>query len=138
MTLHYSFNVYFMRTGICCIATPSHYRVINTTKSSVLYLMAFFSPVSSLFAAVVRCNHQVAVRAEVFDGGGLAADRGYLALHSGNLEHAAWVMFQQVALEGLPASTDSHHHVFIVQHLQKEIGLCCDAGVSEGCFNRCW
>lgn len=92
---------------------------------------------SSLFAAVVRCHHQVAVRAEVLDIRGLAADGGYLALHPGNLEHAAWVMFQQVALKGLPASTDSHHHVLIVQHLRKKVGSCCDAGVSEGCFNRC-
>lgn len=75
---------------------------------------------SSLFAAVVRCHHQVAVRAEVLDIRGLAAYRGYLALHPGNLEHAAWVMFQQVALKGLPASTDSHHHVLIVQHPNKE------------------
>lgn len=79
---------------------------------------------SSLFAAVVGCNHQVAIRGEVFDIGGLAAaDRGHFALHPGDLEHAARVMFQQVALKGLPTSTNTHHHMLVVQHLQREIGL---------------
>lgn len=48
---------------------------------------------TSLFAAVVRCHHQVAVRGEVLDVEGLAADGGRLALHPGDLEHAAWVVF---------------------------------------------
>lgn len=66
-------------------------------------------------------HHQVAVWGEVFDIGGLGADGGYLSLHSGNLQHAAGVVFQQVALERLPASADPHHHMLVVQHLQQEI-----------------
>lgn len=86
--------------------------------------MALFSLVSSLFAAVVSCHHQIAVRGEVLDVGGLAAaDGGHLALHTGDLEHAAWVMFKQVALKGLPAASNTHHHMLVVQHLQREIGL---------------
>lgn len=91
----------------------------------VLRSLALVRLASSLFAAVVCCHHQVAVRGQVLDVGGLAAERGRLALHSGNLEHAARVVFQQVALEGLPASTDAHHHVLVVQHLQRQIGLWC-------------
>lgn len=75
---------------------------------------------SSLFAAVVSCHHQVAVRGEVLDVGRLAADGGYLALYPGELEHAAWVVFQQVALKGLPASTNTHHHMLVVQHPYKK------------------
>lgn len=82
--------------------------------------MARFSLMSSLFAAVVGCHHQVAVGSEVLDVGGLAAEGGRLALHPGDLEHAARVVFQQVALKGLPASTNTHHHVLVVQHLQRE------------------
>lgn len=78
--------------------------------------MALFSLMSSLFAAVVGRHYQVAVRCQVLDVGGLAADGGHLALHPRDLEHAAWVMFQQVALKGLPASTNAHHHVLVVQH----------------------
>lgn len=86
--------------------------------------MALLSLMSSLFAAVVGCHHQVAVRGEVLDVGGLAAaDGGRLALHPGDLKHAARVVFQQVALKGLPASTNTHHDVLVVQHLQREIGL---------------
>lgn len=81
--------------------------------------------VSSFFAAVVCCHHQVTVRAQVFDIWRLAADRRRLAVHPGELEHAAWVVFEQVALEGLPASTNTHHHMFVVQHLQTEIRLGC-------------
>lgn len=80
-----------------------------------------FINVSSLLAAVVGRHYQVAVRAQVLDVGGLGADGGYLSLHSGNLKHPAGVMFQQVALEGLPASADSHHHMLVVQHLQKKV-----------------
>lgn len=81
---------------------------------------------SSLFAAIVGCHHQVAVGGEVLDVGGLAAaDGGHLALHPGDLEHAARVVFQKVALEGFPASADAHHHVLVVQHLQRETGLEC-------------
>lgn len=76
---------------------------------------------SSLFAAVVGCHHQVAVRGEVLDVWGLAAaDGGHLALHPGDLEHAAGVMFQQVALKSLPASTNAHHDVLVVQHPDKK------------------
>lgn len=66
----------------------------------------------------MSCHHQVAVRGEVLNIGGLVADRGHLTLHPGDLEHAAWVVFQQVALKGLPASTNTHHHMLVVQHLQ--------------------
>lgn len=77
----------------------------------------------SLFAAVVSSHYQVAVRREVFNVGGLAVvDRGRLALHPRELEHAARVVFEQVALKGLPASTNTHHHVLVVQHLQREMG----------------
>lgn len=86
---------------------------------------------SSLFAAVVGGHHQVAVRGKVLDVGGLAADGGHLALHPGNLEHAAWVVFKQVALKGLPASTHSDHHVLVVQHL-REGNRIMDVGASEG------
>ena len=73
----------------------------------------------SLLAAVVGRHHQVAVRPQVLDHGGPAAgDRRVLALHPGDLEHAAWVMLQQVALEGLPAPAHPHHHVLVVQHLK--------------------
>lgn len=92
-----------------------HYGVNN-----VRLFMAHYSLTSSLLAAVVGCHHQVAVRGEVLNVGGLAADRGRLALHPGDLEHAAWVVFQQVALKGLPASTDTHHHVLVVQHPDKK------------------
>ena len=78
---------------------------------------------ASLFAAVVCCHHQVAVGGQVLDVGGLAADRRHLALHPGELEHAARVVLQQVALEGLPASAHTHHHVLVVQHLQRATGL---------------
>lgn len=71
----------------------------------------------------MRSHHQVAVRADVFDGGGpaaaaAAAAGGRLSLHPGELEHAAGVVFQQVALEGLPSAAHAHHHVLVVQHLQ--------------------
>lgn len=89
----------------------------NTNSSSVLPLMCFMS---SLLAAVMGRHHEVAVRAEVLDVGGLGADGGDLALHPGDLEHAAGVVFQQVALKGLPASADSHHHMFVVKHLQRK------------------
>lgn len=82
--------------------------------------MARFSLMSSLFAAVVGCHHKVAVGSEVLDVGGLAAEGGRLALHPGDLEHATRVMFQQVALKGLPASTNTHHHVLVVQHPDKK------------------
>lgn len=81
-------------------------------------------PGVSLFAAVVRSHHQVAVGAQVFDAGGPAAvDGGRLALHPRELQHAARVMLEQVAFEGLPASADTHHHVFVVQHLWEEKGI---------------
>lgn len=83
-------------------------------------------PGVSLFAAVVRSHHQVAVGAQVFDAGGPAAvDGGRLALHPRELQHAARVMLEQVALEGLPASANTHHHMFVVQHLWEETGLKC-------------
>lgn len=82
--------------------------------------MARFSLRSSLFAAVVGCHDQVAVGGEVLDVGGLAADWGRLALHPGDLEHAAWVVFQQVALKRLPAPTNTHHHMLVVQHPDKK------------------
>lgn len=73
----------------------------------------------SLLAPVVRSHHQVAVRADLFDGGGpAAAAGGRLSLHPGELEHAAGVVFEQVALEGLPSAAHAHHHVLVVQHLQ--------------------
>lgn len=95
----------------------------QTTESShplCPFLMALFSLLSSLFAAIVCCHHQIAVRGEVFDVWGLAADRGYLALHSGDLEHTTGVMFQKIAFKGLPASTNTNHHVLVVQHPDKE------------------
>lgn len=83
-------------------------------------------PGVSLFAAVVRGHHQVAVGAQLFDAGGPAAvDGGRLALHPRELQHAARVVLEQVALEGLPASADAHHHMLVVQHLWEETGLKC-------------
>lgn len=79
----------------------------------------------SLFPAAVGRHHQVAVWRQVLDAWGLAADGGRLPLHTGDLEHPTWVVFQQVALKGLPAPTNAHHHVLVVQHLQKEAGLKC-------------
>lgn len=70
-----------------------------------------------LLAAVVSCHHQVAVGAQVLDVGGLVGDWGGLALHAGDLKHAAWVVFQQVALECLPTSPNTNHHMFIMKHL---------------------
>lgn len=78
--------------------------------------MKSFSLMSSLLAAVVGGHHQVTVRGEVLDVGGLDADRGRLALHPGDLEHAARIVFHQIALKSLPASTNTHHHVLVVQH----------------------
>lgn len=74
----------------------------------------------SLLAPVVGSHDQVAVRAELFNGGGpaAAADGGRLSLHPRELQHAAGVVFEQVALEGLPAAAHAHHHVLVVQHLQ--------------------
>lgn len=83
-------------------------------------------PGVSLFAAVVSSHHQVAVGAQVFDAGGPAAvDGRRLSLHPRELQHAARVVLEQVALEGLPASANTHHHVFVVQHLWEETGLKC-------------
>lgn len=73
---------------------------------------------SSLLAPVVCSHHQVAVGTQLFDGGGpaaaAAADGGRLSLHPWELKHAAGVVFEQVALKGLPASTHAHHHVLVV------------------------
>lgn len=92
---------------------------------------------SSLLAAVVSCHHQVAVGAEVLDVGGLIAANS-LALHPGELEHAARVVLQQVALERLPASAHTHHHVLVVQHLQGDKGVRVSLLVStlSPCFYR--
>lgn len=78
---------------------------------------------SSLLAAVVGRHDEVAVGGEVLDVGGLAAHGGHLALHPGHLEYAARVVFQQVALKRLPAPTNTHHHMLVVEHLQREIIL---------------
>lgn len=74
---------------------------------------------ASLFAAVVSSHHQVAVGTQLSDAGRLAAavDRRRLAFHPRELQHAAGVVLEQVALERLPASADAHHHVLVVQHL---------------------
>lgn len=78
-----------------------------------------FSQGVSLLAAVVGGHHQVAVGTQLSDAGRLAAavDRRRLAFHPRELQHAAGVVLEQVALEGLPASADAHHHVLVVQHL---------------------
>ena len=70
-----------------------------------------------LLAAVVSCYHQVAVWAQVLDVGGLDGDGSGLAIHAGDLEHTARVVFQQVALKRLPASSNTDHHMLIMQHL---------------------
>lgn len=65
-------------------------------------------------------HHQVAVGTQLSDAGRLAAavvDRRRLAFHARELQHAAGVVLEQVALERLPASADAHHHVLVVQHL---------------------
>lgn len=71
-----------------------------------------------LLAAVVCGHHQVAVGTQVLDVGGLVGDGGGLALHAGDLEHAARVVLQQVALERLPASPHTNHHMLVMQHLR--------------------
>lgn len=121
---HHYYTVCFMRTGICYTATfVRQYTKARSHPPSSL-LMPLFSLVSSLFAAVMGRHHQVAVGGEVLDVGRLAAaDGGCLSLHPGDLEHAAGVVFQQVALEGLPASTNTHHHVLVVQHLRRGVGV---------------
>lgn len=77
---------------------------------------------ASLLAAVVSSHHQVAVGTQLSDAGRLAAaaaavDRRRLAFHPRELQHAAGVVLEKVALERLPASADAHHHVLVVQHL---------------------
>lgn len=105
--------------GICPTATSSRREV----PIRVSFLHGTFLPVS-LFAAVVGGHHQVAVGGELFDAGGPAVtDGGHLALHPGELQHAARVVLEQVALKGLPAPADAHHHVLVVQHLGRQAGL---------------
>lgn len=65
-------------------------------------------------------HYQVAVGREVSDVGRFAGDGRDLAFYTRDLEHATWVMLQQVALERLPASANSHHHMFIMQHLERQ------------------
>lgn len=80
---------------------------------------------ASLFAAVVSGHHQVAVGTQLPDAGWLAAavDRQRLAFRPRELQHAAGVVLEQVALERLPASADAHHHVLVVQHLLEGDGI---------------
>lgn len=71
-----------------------------------------------LLSLVGGRDHQVIIWVHVLQGWGFALDRGCLAVHTGDLQHAAGVMLQQVACKGLPASSHTDHHMLVVQHLE--------------------
>lgn len=84
----------------------------------------FQGPVSFnlLLSLVAGRDHQVVIWIHVLQGWGFALDRGCFAIHTGDLQHAAGVMLEQIACEGLPASSHADHHMLVVQHLEGETG----------------
>lgn len=71
-----------------------------------------------LLSLVTGRDHQVIIWIHVLEGGRLALDGGRFAVHAGDLQHPAGVVFQQVPCESLPAASHAHHDVLVVQHLQ--------------------
>lgn len=73
-----------------------------------------------LLSLVAGRDHQVVIWIHVLQGWGFALDRGCLAIHTRDLQHAAGVMLEQIACEGLPASSHTDHHVLVMQHLERK------------------
>lgn len=71
-----------------------------------------------LLSLIVGRDHQVVIWIHVLKGWRLALDGGRFAIHTGDLQHPAGVVFQQIPRERFPSSSHADHDVFVVQHLQ--------------------
>lgn len=74
---------------------------------------------SLLFTTVMGANHHVAVRWDVQSGWLHFVPTDPDLRFADQSRSSAGVMFLQVTYEGLPASTYAHHHMTLIQHLQR-------------------
>lgn len=71
-----------------------------------------------LLSLIVGRDHQVIIWIHVLKGWRFALDGGRFAIHTGDLQHPAGVVFQQIPRERFPSSSHADHDVFVVQHLK--------------------
>lgn len=71
-----------------------------------------------LLSLIVGRDHQVIIWIHVLKGWRFALDGGRFAVHTGDLQHPAGVVFQQIPRERFPSSSHADHDVFVVQHLK--------------------